>query len=315
MPYPSAHPALVIPLRRALGRYGVPSALVIGSIVPDLWPFVPGIDRAHSHSLPGLFWFSLPLGLALYLLFHLLLKHALVDLLPRSAAARLGCCLEEDRLLPRAGWFAVLVSLALGVASHLAWDAFTHADGWAVESFPAFRGTFYAYAGQPLSVYRLLQHASTLFGTAYVVAWSWRWFAKAPPGQHQAAARLSARARRRVALALPGAALVGALLSVAQIAEPISSFDVLRRLVRAALFDAALGFFAALFLYALWWKSALGCGSRGRAEALTASRSDRAASRVRNTSSDPVSGRRAADAWITSAAARRARRCPFFPTD
>ena len=35
MPFTFAHPAAVVPLLRPLGRYGVLSALVIGSIVPD----------------------------------------------------------------------------------------------------------------------------------------------------------------------------------------------------------------------------------------------------------------------------------------
>ena len=48
-----------------------------------------GISRAQSHSLAGLVWCCLPVGLAVYLLFHWLLKAPLIDLLPHYAYSRL----------------------------------------------------------------------------------------------------------------------------------------------------------------------------------------------------------------------------------
>ena len=59
MPYPFAHPAAVLPLARLLGRAGSPSALAIGSMIPDAWYFVPGLVRADSHGAAGLLWFCL----------------------------------------------------------------------------------------------------------------------------------------------------------------------------------------------------------------------------------------------------------------
>ena len=104
MPYPIAHPAAVIPLVRPMGRFAVPSALVIGSVSPDLWYFVPALERADSHSPAGLFWFCLPVGFAVYFAFHLLLKEPLLALAPRFAAFyRPG--------LPRAPLYAVALSL------------------------------------------------------------------------------------------------------------------------------------------------------------------------------------------------------------
>lgn len=86
MPYPFAHPAAVLPLARPMGRFAVPSALAIGSVLPDLWYIVPLVDRADSHSLAALFWFCLPAGLLSYVLFHRLLKQPLIALL----STRLG---------------------------------------------------------------------------------------------------------------------------------------------------------------------------------------------------------------------------------
>lgn len=125
MPYPFAHPAAVLPLMRPMGRFGVPAALVIGSMVPDAWYLVPGMVRADSHSLTGLFWFCLPVGFVLYLLWK--------GSQPRAPAAAVAC------------------SILVGALTHIAWDAVAHS---------------YAYAG----VY-VLQHASTVFGAAFVVWW------------------------------------------------------------------------------------------------------------------------------------------------
>ena len=107
MPYPFAHPAAVLPLA---ARFGVPSALVIGSVAPDLWYLLPFIDRAQTHSLSGVLAFCLPAGLLLYLLFHFVLKEPLIALLsPRlrhllAAHCRLApaarCC---DRYSPESG--------------------------------------------------------------------------------------------------------------------------------------------------------------------------------------------------------------------
>lgn len=174
MPYPFAHPAAVIPLR----RLGVPSALVIGSIVPDLWYFVPLVERAQSHSLAGLVLFCLPLGLALYLLFHSLLKQPLIELVsPRLAA--FSC-----PGLPPARWRAVVLSLLAGALTHLAWDALAHAN----DHVPG---------------HNWAQHASTLLGTAVLVAWLLPRLRRAParPSELPLAARLAVFALLGVAAA------------------------------------------------------------------------------------------------------------------
>ena len=57
MPLTIAHPAAVIPLQRWLGTWAIPSALVIGSVAPDLAYVLPiGISRAADHSLAALSW-------------------------------------------------------------------------------------------------------------------------------------------------------------------------------------------------------------------------------------------------------------------
>lgn len=160
MPYPFAHPAAILPLARPMGRFAVPSALAIGAIAPDLWYLVPPLARAHSHSLIGLLAFCLPAGIVAYLAFHLLLKQPLLALLPRSIACRLAGVTAER--LPRVPWTAVLASLLAGAATHVLWDAATH-DRFVVHDM------------------QVLQHVSTLLGTAMLAAWLWRWLRDAAP--------------------------------------------------------------------------------------------------------------------------------------
>ena len=55
MPVTIAHPIAAIPLRRPLGRLGVLSALVIGSITPDVPFFLPfSLHRTRDPQLDRL---------------------------------------------------------------------------------------------------------------------------------------------------------------------------------------------------------------------------------------------------------------------
>ena len=160
MPYAFAHPAAVIPLARLLGGRAVPSALAIGSVIPDAWYFVPALARDDSHDVLGLLWFCLPMGLFAYAAFHLIFKQPMLALLPTRLADRLGgwTC----RGLPAASWWAVSLSMVLGIATHFAWDAFTH-EGVLADALALEQRTL-----------QVLQHGSTLLGTVILGAWLWR---------------------------------------------------------------------------------------------------------------------------------------------
>jgi len=221
VPYPFAHPAAVLPLAAVMGPLAVPSALAIGSILPDLWYFVPLASRDESHSIPALFWFCLPLGTAAYLLFHLLLKQPLIALL----SPRLGAFACAG--LPRVPWYGVVASLLVGALTHIAWDVLVHSPdhGW-------------------------LQHASTALGSALLAWWLWRKLRRAPvpagvPG-------LSPAMRACVALA----ALAVTALAAVWTADVWPAFDraTLRHLLRTAGLTGLEALAAALFCYCAIWQ-------------------------------------------------------------
>ncbi len=169
MPYAFAHPAAVVPLAKLLGPRAVPSALAIGSMVPDAWYLVPLVEREHSHAGLSGIAFCLVAGLLAYMAFHLVFKQPLLALFPRRIAA---CAVNwMTPGLPAVAWRWVMISLIAGIGTHLVWDAFTHRGNIDFVEAVLFPG---------VPVYRALQHASTVLGTALLGLWLWRKLRAAP---------------------------------------------------------------------------------------------------------------------------------------
>jgi hypothetical protein len=143
-----------------LGARAVPSALAIGAMIPDAWYIVPLLEREHGHELPGALVFCVAAGLLAYAAFHLIFKQPLLALAPRRLAERLAAWAAPG--LPRAAWHCVLLSLLAGIATHLAWDAFTHAGHFSILETRVAGGMY---------LHQLLQHASTLLGTWFLALW------------------------------------------------------------------------------------------------------------------------------------------------
>lgn len=234
MPYPFAHPAAVLPLVPLMGRLAVPSALVIGSIVPDLWQVLPFGSRQLSHSVSGVLFFCLPVGLAGYLVFHLLLKNACMALLPPALAGRVRWFTAKG--LPAVPWHAVLASLVGGALTHLLWDDLTH-----------------AHAAQTHSINWLLQHVSTLFGTLVLAWWLWRKLRSAPLSPPQEP-EISPAARAWVWSLL--LAVTAASAGWSAYDWPAMNLDLatLRKIARTAASAALQGFTVAAVVYCAAWK-------------------------------------------------------------
>ena len=223
MPYAFAHPAAAVPVAKLLGRRAVPSALAIGSMIPDAWYFVPFVGREETHTALGALLFCMPAGLALYVAFHVIFKQPMLALAPPGLAARLGAWAKPG--LPAVAWTSVLLCLLAGIATHLVWDAFTHAG--------------------PLK--RILQHASTLTGTAFLVWWAWRKLRATEPLVEVRS--LDERTRIAVLAAMvliPAAAFVSVLQSM--------NDEALRVAARAAGVTAVSAFGLLALSFSLAWK-------------------------------------------------------------
>jgi hypothetical protein len=83
MPWTFAHPAAVLPLRTFFGRRLHLSALIVGSITPDIaYYFGQFLLATHAHSLGGLLFICLPLGIVSLLLMKFL-RNPVTFLLPQ----------------------------------------------------------------------------------------------------------------------------------------------------------------------------------------------------------------------------------------
>jgi hypothetical protein len=64
----------------------------------------------------------------------------------------------------------VLASLALGAATHVGWDAFTHANTAVVRQLDLLRMPV-DLGSHAVPLFKLLQHLSTLFGAVVIATW------------------------------------------------------------------------------------------------------------------------------------------------
>ncbi|MER6170810.1 DUF4184 family protein [Streptosporangium sp. NPDC001681] len=264
MPFTLSHPAAVLPLLR---HPFSPAALVCGAMAPDAPYFLAGaripvsaqswyepfLNATVSHSLSGIAM-GVPYALALLMLYWLVRRPA-ADLLP----ARLSPARPAERGgdgLRRTGW--VLLSVVIGILSHLVWDSFTHADGYVVTHLSVLR----SYVTGDLTVARVVQHISTVGGLVAIAVHLWRRLSRVP-ADTTVRAGLPAAARWSVITALTVAALTGAVVNMQTLEDyrggPAAADQAtVQQVVEGILSDSAKGGGAALAcaltLYACaWW--------------------------------------------------------------
>ena len=167
MPFPLAHPAAVLPLRRYCPRWLSFPALVIGSLSPDagyLFGQAGGPDwGTFSHGLLGSVAFCLPVGIVLLALFYGL-RSPVVRLLPAPyQQAFLPFCRR-----PLGPLWVVVFSLLIGIWTHEVWDSFTHNEGWCVEHLPVLQCAVFSVAGRTARVCHLLWYGCSFAGVLWL---------------------------------------------------------------------------------------------------------------------------------------------------
>jgi hypothetical protein len=184
MPFTPSHAVVALPfIRTPL----VPAAIAIGAMTPDLPLFVRGLPLSYgvTHAFA---WLPLTIVIALVLLlvWRCVLRPAMRELAPRWLAARLpgewdegaGRALRETLPIGRGapahaswrGMLLLLLSLLLGVVSHIVWDLFTHEGRWGSTALPALDAEW-----GPLPGYKWLQHGSSAIGLAILGIWMLGW--------------------------------------------------------------------------------------------------------------------------------------------
>lgn len=143
--------------------------LVIGSMVPDFEYFLRlRVKSIYSHTWVGLFWFDVPLGLVLTLLYISLIKNRLIDHLPKELNKRFQSFKNVSS--NRYSFYIIVVisiSVLIGAISHLIWDGFTHPAGYFVSVIP-YLSSAIRFGGHDVYVYKIIQHASTVAGLTVI---------------------------------------------------------------------------------------------------------------------------------------------------
>lgn len=153
-------------------------------------------------------------------------------------------------LLSLAALLSILLSLAIGATTHMAWDGATHRGGWAVMRALALQEPLFYLWAAGVPAYQVLQHVSTLIGVA-ALAWVYvRWLRREGfRASLFAYAREERQERRRYKLlgAIAAVAMICALFSAARVATPLPGKFLLERFVFYGVVHATIAF-AALFI-------------------------------------------------------------------
>jgi hypothetical protein len=174
MPFTTAHPAIVLPLKQWFPRWFSLTGLMAGAIAPDLVYFLTlRTDfRGLSHSWLGLFFVCLPAGTIFCLVFHRYFKYPFIRHLPLPLDKFLsGLAQSGWRVVGTRGWVILVGSVLVGSLSHFFWDAFTHPTGQIASHWPLLQQKI-MLMGRPRLACRILQHASTVAGTLMIVLYA-----------------------------------------------------------------------------------------------------------------------------------------------
>jgi hypothetical protein len=249
MPWTFAHPAAVLPIKRLCPAALDFSALVIGSVIPDLGYYIPYSTLARpAHSFLGSVLICLPAGLTLWGIFHLLRK-PLCFILPqphRRALTPLAATPFPWRAL---SLIAAGVSVLLGAWTHIIWDSFTH-NTWLVEQLllrePVFRVSTVEFPW-----YSVLQHVSTAVGVGILISAYCSWLRLHSGSATSSAPGADDRWRYFFLAAVVALALIIAVPHAVQAASRFAGYPALRVLVFRTVVDTTVTFFALFTLSSL----------------------------------------------------------------
>ena len=181
MPFTLSHIAAVLPVRKPLARRRMFAAAVVGSMVPDFGLFDPHhLSRVQTHSLMALLHFCLPMGLLVYWLLLLLVRPAMMAVMPDQPYVRLHQFDERVSLLDWRQWLLASMGILLGAFTHIVWDGFTHENAAGVRMFPILDELGPDIAGHSVQIYTWLQFISSALGLIIVSVALLHWWLRLP---------------------------------------------------------------------------------------------------------------------------------------
>ncbi|MGZ6520108.1 MAG: DUF4184 family protein [Bacteroidia bacterium] len=174
MPFTFSHPAIIFPIQFLPKRFYSLTGLIIGSMTPDFEYFLRmNVSSIYSHTLWGIIYFDLPLGIMISFIFHDVVRNVLINHLPQQLQERFwDLKVFNWNKAFKSTWLVVIISIITGAVSHVLWDDFTHPLGCFVMKSTFLRHRIQIFGFQ-VAVYNVLQNISSIIGG--IIVWFYIW--------------------------------------------------------------------------------------------------------------------------------------------
>lgn len=178
MPFTISHVAAVLPLRDRWKL--IWPALIIGSMAPDFEYFMLGAPRTRVlHTFPGVIVYAIPLSLIVLWITHEVMRGPFFEILPTKLNTRFTPRKIDFTNLQQL--FMVVVSAAIGIATHIAWDSFTHEDT-VITNWASWEHTQLPVPGVgERETYKILQWSSSVIGLLLIALVFYFWYRSTRP--------------------------------------------------------------------------------------------------------------------------------------
>lgn len=240
MPFTLAHPIATVPIWWGSKQKLHLASLAIGSMIPDadyfllLYPI-----KTIGHTFPGIFIQGIPYSIVLLLAIRYVLLRPFLALIPLQLARKFP---PPKKYFPLQIFELVniVLSIAIGAATHLIWDAFTHSGDSVVHS-----ELLKSKLGS-LPIYTLLQYGGGIFGLVALSLWLANWLHRAE--LHHRVETLAPGWRVIAIIGIVYCAFGVAWVAVQDNREPFVNFSV------RSLIGGMSGTFIGLLLYStIFW--------------------------------------------------------------
>lgn len=161
MAFTFSHPAAVVFFPK---KHFETSALVIGSMLPDIGYFLPWVEiPRHVFHHDAWILALMPIGLLIYFVFHFHVKRTLFQLLPKKIELKFEY-FPKTRYLAKKTFIKIVYSLMMGILTHILWDGITHHEDFGPKLFPFLEDIIEQSTQGTVRLYDLIQYYSSGLG-------------------------------------------------------------------------------------------------------------------------------------------------------
>jgi hypothetical protein len=229
VPFTLAHGAAALPFRRLNLVF---SGLLVGTFAPDFEYFLRlSPDDGFGHTLLGTLVLTLPLALLVLWLFHTFVKLPVVRLLPDAIRRRLTNHVDEFSFRGAARLALIVGSILLGIATHLAWDSFTHPNTWPYRHWSILSQPLHVPILGEIPFYKVFQHGSTVIGIGVLSIWLVSRYRATEPSSHPLSNPATPMRKIATVGCVVAVALVGGIIRAAAVVGIPNDHPAERRFV------------------------------------------------------------------------------------